>query len=337
MTSLHQYDIPNKHTLIEQSLQEIYDNSHLAELPPITVETTLRVALDNVTNDPALSLRIFDSALEYNDGTAEQFDDKYLFRDQVRVNFKDVKDCWSAACLAAIVNLKNLTKGMDLILRAKAMINSNKSSSRLTPHSMRRPYIFSRLMRLCQDKQDWNAAISTWSLFFGEVKKANRLADGPSQEHLIYNFLNLAYKMDKDSKEDGNYCRTALDLVEKDVGLSSADLFIVSENNLKDNKRDKLQESAFKNKDEIVAFAIEYVKTVRLVCRRALDTGEQGIDLASKDQVEKWKDLRKRAAQLRELGEGTSFDDEEADWLRSGAKGKSSLALSDEDMRELSA
>lgn len=327
--------------MIGDALQATYDSKRLASLPPITMEKTLRIAMDNVQGNPALVMRMFESALDYNDSIASRTDDKTLFADQVTVHAKDVLYCWNKAFIVASLEFKNLTKTMDLLQRAKLMRKAEKSrggSSRFTPTSSPRPVVFSTLMRMCREKRDWNTAVQVWHMFFEDVEEQDRMQDGPSLQHLLCYFLTLACRLERDCKENDKvirYSRLALGLIEKDFGLQNPALWERSETILKGKGAALKPLSEGQKQDPDVAFCVEYLVAIRATCRAALDTGEQGADLADKDQVEKWKELRKRAVQLRNLCDGSHFDEDEADWMRSGAKGKSHLALTDADMREL--
>jgi hypothetical protein len=327
--------------MIEQTLQVIYDSERLATLPPITIERTLRVAMENVQGNPALAIRMFESALDYNDGVASRTDDKTFYLNQVPVNGKDVMDCWNRAFIIASLELKDLSKSIDLLQRAKMMQKGESSpsgSSRFTPSSSQRSIVFSTLMRLCMEKQEWNTAVQVWRFYFDNVDEPNQVQDSTSLQYLLYYFLKLASRLERGGKEKDDvikYSRLALELLEKDFGLKNPALWERSEKILKE-KGVTLRPAPEGQKEDLeFTLCVEYLEVIRATCRAALDTGEQGVDLADKDLVEKWKELRKKATQLLKLSDGTHFDDEEADWMRSGAKGKRQLALTDADMREL--
>lgn len=317
------------------------------------MEMTLRVALENITNDAPLLLNIFESALDYHDGEAQIGHHRGF--NYININVRDVMTCWTKAILATLLELKDLPKALILLERTnptskKAKESSSDSTSRFKT-SYISTHVFSRLMRYCNDKSDWTSALQVWR-HIEKMGKTEKLVHDQSWQFFLMSFLNLASRLEsnqKDNQVNGRankdtirYSRKALDLLDEEIGLNNELLWTRTESILKTKSNNTIapllseEATASESVDEDVSLCLDYLNSIKQVCRAALDTGEQGAEFVDKSRMEKWKEMRTKAARLRNLGEGNStFDSDQAEWLRSGDKRKKSLALTDDDMREL--
>lgn len=315
------------------------------------MENTLRVALDNIgrANNAPLLLKIFESALAYHDREPIAGEEK--FSAHVNVNLKDVMTCWKRAILAALLELKDVSKALELVEKTNPMqYHGNKSSPGTTISRLKTSfisaYVFSHLMRHCIEKLDWTLAMRIWR----NVDKLGNKEDYEEEQawqFFLLSFFTLASRLDssqsnQDKGRANRYSREALEVLDKYVGLKNDLLWKRTERILKEQPNPLAMSPTLEEGTDLeevnpeVKLCLDYLGAIRLLCKNALDTGEQGADLVEKSQMEQWKELRSKAIMLRKLYDGQqTFDSEEAEWLRSGDKRKKPLALTDDDLREL--
>jgi hypothetical protein len=319
--------------------------------------------------DVKLGVQIFEKALDYHDVPANNALERFNDTPHVEISPRDVQEMW-LVLLQAVIKGKDLEKAMELLNRATDMMERKRS--RLYPREPLKSFIFTLLLRLCLDKLPkkgaWEHGLRVTQTWVQGLTQERRYSEAESSSiQILDKFFELARrqefhlygsnskkedKVTEDASEGAGSasgpssgssssssssnvrpCRIALDYVDEHLGLDGP---LVWERPESLAKRFPKSTSADAELDYDESMCILYLRNIQHVTRFALDTGRQGADVVEKSKVESWKKMGWKAAQLLATIEGNqSFDGTEAAFLRSGTSSKTSLALTDADMRSL--
>lgn len=300
-------------------------------------DQSLKNCFNLVSREPDLYLTVFEAAVDYHESIYRS-NGETVGPDASSRNFT-----WSWLwAIKAAARMKDTGKALALLERLKMNMEWP------TPYRLvdvAKPFYFYESMQLCHKVLDWDAGLKVWRYWFDmRVIKSDQVDDDDTTISVVKQFLGLACSLENEAKrnpqeiadqsESIRYAREALRIINETIGF---------EGEVWKKWEEKCREveplsPVVKNMSQETSNLVTFLTNIRRTCKHALDTGRQGVDLADKDEVVKWKELQRRAVETLARIEGDrAHDNTEAKWLRSGvnAKGSGSLALTNADIRQM--
>ncbi|UZJ51599.1 hypothetical protein CBS101457_000919 [Exobasidium rhododendri] len=359
--ALEKHAVPGRQTLVEDGIKMLYQDDNLASFPPIVTERTIRMFIYRNMTDVPFAVSIFEKALDFQDQSSNGTVHRFNQIPQFEVLHRDVQESWHMIIQSVIKN-KDLDKAMELTRRYIGMID--RGMSRFDPKEPPKAFLFTLLIRLCCDspleERVWQYGLETTRNYLRFLSKQGREEEIRFCSQFIEKIFLLARryeqslasksrkKGDADSiqeaskkggidsdtidggKSNSRPSRALLDLLEEEIGLDSPLIW---------SRYESIVQRFPKSDDTRLAdesSCIFSLSQMAQVTRFALNTGRQGSDVVSKEKVDKWKKVNRKASEmLATLGDNPGFDGVEADFLRHGATSKTSLALTNADLRSL--
>ena len=298
-------------------------------------DQSLKNCFNLIHKEPDLYLTVFEAAVDYHESIYRS-NGEAVGPDASSRNFT-----WSWLwALKSAARMKDTSKALALLERLKTNMEW-PFPYRLV--NVAKPFYFQESMQLCHKVLDWDAGLKVWRYWFDmRVIKGDQVHEDDSTISVAKQFLGLACSLESEAKrnpkatddqsESVRYAREALRIIDGTIGFEGE---VWKKWEEKCGQVEPLS-AVFKNLSQETSNLVTFLINIRRTCKHALDTGPQGVDLADKDEVIKWKELQRRAVEkLARIEVERAYDDTEAKWLRSGVNAKGSLALTKADIRQM--